>query len=633
MTTARPVIASLLAALVCLLLIAVRGQAQQSVDSRDFRPLRTEPGRERTDSTCATGRVRADRRALLSGLTPHDRLPDGGPISFEQDPAVLTPDYRGTIRFRNLLVAGDVATLRFKLGEPDSAEIETWARTTTRTINGRLVSVFEPEWDAATFARVLRRRTWGFDYPTLYWGEILPGTTEEGDGVFVRLRFGSSRLPTSPIRQLASDVQHASHVVNIVVPTFGDARLGRDEHNFPWSTVTRKFYEHFEDSYDTIAVTTQDVHLSSTGAFHMNVRNEVRGIGEDVFDRSAQFGSSRLRSLEFFYGSNITSNEMTAHEIAHQWGSYFDWARIARDFTPGGHQPASHDPLFTEGETIVGAVLDGTRRVRRNVNDWQIERTSGEIRFHPLTRYAMGILARDAVPAVTLFNSQGQFGENREPDPGTVVNGTTQDITISHVTAVMGERSGPVDTEWQRAIVVVSRELLSEREMHDWNFFAQRTEDPNQSGVYSCDGFGSFDQATGRLIDLRHDIRPLDATRLDRLLDVDFPALGHDDFRDVRFDEAVPTVYRTGRSYRWSGRLLAPDRGDYSQILLRLWKYAGTSDDAVLIRAPISASGSFQLEHQFREAEKGRRTIEVFLFWPGSGSQFPRAIAGPVTID
>jgi hypothetical protein len=197
----------------------------------------------------------------------------------------------------------------------------------------------------------------------------------------------------------------------------------------------------------------------------------------------------------------------------------------------------------------------------------------------------------------------------------------------------MNERSGPVDTEWHRAIVVISRQLLSEREMNYWNFFAQRTEDPNQSGVYSYDGFGSFDSATGRLIDLRQDIRPRNGERLDQRLEVDFPALGHDDFRDVRFEAAVPTVYRTGRSYRWSGQLLSPDRGDYSQILLRLWKYGGTAEDAVLVRAPISSSGSFQLEHQFREAEKGRRTMEVFLFWPGSGSQFPRAIAGPVTID
>ena len=634
MTIGRPLIAFVLAALAAVLLVGMRGQAQQQERVEDFRPLNAGPAEERVDRACATGRVRADRRALLSGITPLDRLPDGGPVSFEQEPAILAPDHRGPVRLRNLLVAGDVPSLRFKLGDPDSDEIETWTRTTTRTINGRLVSVFDREWDDAALARVLSRRSWGFDYPTLYWGEILPAGTEEGDGFFVRLRVGSSRIPESPVRQLAADVQYASHVVNIVAPAFGEARLGRDEHNFPWATVTRKFYEHFDDSYDTIAITMEDVQLSRTsGAFHLNVRNEVQGIGEDVFNRSALYGSSRLRSIEFFYGGDATSNRATAHELAHQWGSYFDWTRIARDVTLGGHQPTSHDPLFSEGETIIGAILDGTRRVRRSDSGWAIEETPGEVRFHPLTRYAMGILPRDAVPSLMLFNTQEQFGSDRAPDAGTSVSGPAQDITISHIAAVMGERSGPVDTEWHRAFVVVSRELLSQREMDYWNFFAQRSEDPNHSGVYSLDGFGSFDDATGRHIDLRQDIRPRTGERIDRRHEVDFPTFGHDDFRDVRFDQPVPTLYRVGRTYRWSGQLLSPTRSDYVQILLRFWKYRGSSENAVLLRAPISSSGSFQLEHQFQESQKGRRTMEVFLFWPGSGPQFPRAIAGPVTID
>ena len=632
MAALRTIVGSVLAVVACVVLVGIRGEAQQSRTLADLPPLQSDVEAERTYQTCATDRVRAKHRSIQRGFTPQDRLADGRPISFEQEPAVLTPDYRGTIRFRNLLIAGDVASVRFKRSDRDS-EMETWERTGTRSINGRLVSVFAPEWDSAALASILRRRTWGFDYPSLYWGEILPEGVEEGDGYFVRLRMASTRIPESPVRQVAADVQYASHVVNILVPTFADARLGRDEHNFVWSTVTRKFYEHFEDSYDTIAVTTQDNQLSGTGAFHLNVRNDVQGIGEDVFNRSSQYGSARLRSIEFFYGTNITSNRSTAHEIAHQWGSYFDWPRIAREVTLGGHQPTSHDPLLAEGETIIGAILDGTRRVRRNGNDWAIEETPGEVRFHPLTRYAMGILPRDSVPSITLFNTQEQFGKNRTPDGGTVVNGPTQDITISHITAVMGERSGPVDSEWHRATVIVSRELLSQREMNYWNFFARRTEDPNQSGVYSYDGFGSFDDATGRQIDLRHDIRPRSGERLEARHEVDFPEFGHDDFRDVRFDQAIPTLYRTGRTYRWTGQLLSPDRNDYSQILVRFWKYGGSADDAVRIFAPISASGSFQLEHQFQESQKGRRTMEVFLFWPGSGSQFARVIVGPVRID
>jgi hypothetical protein len=627
----RRSLACALAAVAATSVLVVRGEAQRA-DPPEHRMLRAEAAGTRQFEVCATGRVRTESRATLDGITLHDRLEDGRPLSFQQEPAIVTAEHRGVVRFRNFLVAGDVGTLRFKLGDPDSEEIETWERQGTQTVNGRLVSVFEPQWDSAALARVLRRRSWGFDSPMLYWGEILPDGVEEGDGYFLRLRFASTRIPDSSIERLAPDVQYASHVVNIVNPTFGEARLGRDEHGFNWPAVTRKFYEHFQDSYDTLAVSMQDVQVSNSSAFHLNVRNEVRGIGEEIFDRSAQYGSSRLRSVEFYYGSYSTANRTTAHEIAHQWGSYFDWDRIARGIARGGHQPGSHDPLLAEGPTLIGSILDGTRQVRRTAAGWEIERTPGEIGFHPLTRYAMGILPRGSVPGLTLFNTQDQFDGNRTPDPGTAVSGATQDITISHIAAVMGERVGPVDTEWHRAVIVVSRELLTQREMSYWNFFAQRGEDPNGSGVVSFDGFGSFDAATGRAIDLKQDIRPLNGRQIVQPLPVDFPELAPDDFRDVRFDAPVPTEYRVGRSVQWTGRVTAGDRNDHVQVLMRFWKYGGTTDNAILVRGSISSAGSFSLDREFRDGEQGRYTVEVFLFWPGAPAQYPRVIAGPVTI-
>lgn len=633
MRTNRRLAACLIATGTAATLCVLRGDAQRAADGSEFRERRSDPVSDRYLEVCATDRVRAARLALEGGIAIRDVLPDGRPVSFEQDPAILMPDHRGTITFRNFLVAGDVDSIRFKLGDPDASDIETWSRTGTRTINGRLVSVFEPRWDSATLARLLRRRTWGFDSPMLYWGELLPAGVEEGKGFFIRVRFSSTRLPDSQVRRLASDVQYASHVVNIVLPGFGDSRLGRDERAFPWRTLTQKFYEHFEGSYDTIAVTMQDMHVSGASAFHFNVKNEVRGIGENVFDQAASYGSPRLRSIEFYYGNSITANRTTAHELAHQWGSYFDWDRIAKTVTRAGHQPQSHDPLFAEGETLIGSILDATRRVKRVSDGWQIERTPEVIRFHPLTRYAMGILPRDAVPALTLFSTQNQFDDDFFPEPGTQVTGATEDITISHIAAVAGERSGPVDSDWHRAVVVVSRDLLSQREMNYWNFFAQRTEDPNRTGVVSYDGFGSFDYATERRIDVHHEIRPLNGQQISQSLPVDAPELGHDDFRDVRFEAPVPTSYAIGQQVRLSGRLLSSDRSDYSQALVRFWRYGGTSDDSIRVWSSITSSGSFSVEHQWQAGQQGRYTMEVFLFWSGAPAQFPRVIAGPIIVN
>ena len=617
-----------LTAVAIALSFTVRGDAQRW--EGEPRDIQSEWSAHQPPDVCGTSRVRAQRL----GFRVLAAMPDAKPVSFEQEPAVLTPDYTGTVTFRNFLVAGDVPTARFKLFDPDSQQIEIWTRAGTREIQGRLVSVFSPAWSSSTLAAVMRRQAWGWDYPSIEWGEFLPEGASPGGGSLIRLRMASSRLPQVQVRRIAADVQYSSHVVNLVVPGFGNSRFGADENNFDFPAVTRKLYEHFEDSYDTITLTPQDVHLSGTSAFHINVKNEVRGIGESIFNDTARFGSGgRLQSVEMFYGSTLATNRTSAHEVAHQWGSYIDWTRL-KGLTRAGHQAEAHDPLWAEGETLLGSVLDGTRRVSRDGGSWVIERTPGPIRFHPLTRYAMGLISKEQVPEIILFNDQAQFGSDRSPEPGMGVNGGTQTATVFNIIGMLGSREGPTPSEWHRAIVVVSREqLLTQKEMDYWTFFAQRTEDPNGSGVLSYDGFGSFDLATDRRIDLRHAIRPRTAGRIDQPLPVDFPDFGETDWRDVRFEAPVASRYKTGQRVRLSGRVTATDRNDYSQILVRLRKYGGTADEAIQLRGPISAAGSFILEYQFEESHRGRYAMEVFLFWAGAPAQYPRASSTVVTVD
>ena len=129
--------------------------------------------------------------------------------------------------------------------------------------------------------------------------------------------------------------------------------------------MTKRFYELFEDSYDSIGITTASTRLtgSTVAAFHQRTRNDVRGIGQPIFNNAAVFGSAgRLSGIEFFAGGTIASNRTLAHETAHRWSSGIDWARLL-GITLAGHQPTAHEPLMSGGETRMGAVLEGTRRV------------------------------------------------------------------------------------------------------------------------------------------------------------------------------------------------------------------------------------------------------------------------------
>jgi hypothetical protein len=423
--------------------------------------------------------------------------------------------------------------------------------------------------------------------------------------------------------------------VNLVIPGFGDSRASTDDVDL--AGVARRFYQHFEDSYDSLAIVPQAAFVDNFQAFHRNVRNQVHGIGERIFDSSGAYGSERaLQSVELYPQAHFTINSTSSHEIGHQWGAYIDWTRIS-GISRAGHQPAAHDPLWAEDATMLGSVLTGRRRVRRNTEGaWIIERTPAPVRHHALMLYAMGKLSAESVPELTLFEDQAQFGaeETSEPDPGTPVTGGHRSVTVFAAIGAYGARSGPSPDVWRRATVVVSRDaLLSQRELDYWTFFAQRLEDPQKSGVISYDGFPSFDAATSNTIDLRTDIRPKTFPAIVQPLPVDAPSFGPADWRGVLFDAPVPSRFKIGQRIRLTGRVTAGDRPDFDTVLIRFWKYGGTDAEAIRVWERVSSRGSFTLDVEFRDGQQGRYSMEVFLFWPNSGSQYPRSDLTPIVVE
>ena len=576
-----------------------------------------------------------DRAQQFLGRRP-TALAAASPVSFRQEPAVLEADWSGPITLRDFVIAGDVPSLRFQM-YAEGSEVETWTRTETRELGGRLVSVFNPTWPASALARVLPRNTWGWDYPIVYWGAVLNEDSTDRPRIGIRLRIAPSTLPTARVVRVADDLQYSGNVVNIVMPGFANGFLD-DQYGFDLTGAAQRFYRDFEDSYDSLAFVPGETFLPpSYQGFHRNVRNSVLGIGMSQFDRTASYGSrsGRLQGVELYPGGAVVRPDASSHEIAHQWAAYIDWTRLT-GLTRSGHQPESHDPLWAEGETLIGSVLEATRRAARIGDGWQIQRTPAPARFHPFTLYAMGLIGKDDVPEVTLFDHQAQFNPTTsvEPAVGTAIMGATRTATVYNVIGMLGERRGPVPSEWSRATIVVSRDrLITQREMDYWTFFAQRLDDPLRSGTIGYDGVGSFEAATGNRVDLRTDIRPLAGEQIVQAFDVDSPSVGPRDWRDVVFDDRVPMRYRVGETIRWSGHTTAPDRNDFNQMLIRLWKSGGTADQAIQIRTQVSSAASFIAQTSFRPEDRGVYEMEIFLFWPNSGLQYRRASLSPVVIE
>jgi hypothetical protein len=229
------------------------------------------------------------------------QVADGETLSFEQDPPLVLPNYSGRVTLRRFSVVGDVPTLDFHRWNPDNpaGDVETWQRTTTRPIGGRLISVFEPSWDATVLDGMLSRARTGYDRPSLYFGWITVGGVDRS----VNLRMGFAGIPHSDVVAIDTGAQYASNVINIIVPGFGDGRAGAGSSGFELAAATEQVLKYLSDSYDDIAFVPVATPVADYGAFHRNVQNTVTGINIAPFNQTSLYGKSqRLQGVELDAG-------------------------------------------------------------------------------------------------------------------------------------------------------------------------------------------------------------------------------------------------------------------------------------------------------------------------------------------
>jgi hypothetical protein len=549
---------------------------------------------------------------------------DGAALSFFQDPPWLTARQDQRLRLKRFVVSGDVERVRFDRWDPETGDYikETWTRDRTETIAGRLTSIFDPSWPAAVVQRRLGLSRVGLDAPSMWLGNYRGPADGPAVSQDISIRVAATAVPSTPVVQLSDVAQFSSHVVNLVVPDFGDRRLVDD---FELRTVTRMFYEYFDDSYDILAIVPYDAHVDATAAYHARVRNDIEGLGLSLYDSSASFGSQgRLRGVEVYFSDGFGYNGLSNHEVAHTWSHDFDWARIT-GLPRTRAQTTSHGPLMSGGESYVSGVLDSTRRAVFRVDGTAvIERATAPARHHPLELYAMGLRGPSSLADFAYFEQQDQFA-SRTPAYGAAVAGGWKTASINDVMAAHGPRRGPVLHDLRRATIVVSRGgLIPASEMAMWNLLALRAEDPNRTGIIDYQGNASFDASTDGAIDLTTSIVPKDGAALRRTQDPEPPRFGATDCVGFEFTTPPPTRVKAGQRFTIAGRLIARDRSDFSSVLFRFWPSDDAADKVERADAEASRSGEFRTEVEIRPGREGRYAVEAFAFWPGAAPQLPR---------
>jgi len=215
--------------------------------------------------------------------------------------------------------------------------------------------------------------------------------------------------------------------------------------------VAKKFYSTHPDSFDQILMWTDQPLVRDAFAYEVTVANEVRGLGQDIYDLSTSFGSGgRLRSMvvmdwigkypddptQKFLGENNTLSVL-GQEVGHRWLAYVDF----RDHT-GARSDAllgrdlAHWSFFFDSDA---SVMEGN-----DIEDQgggQFRTVDAVKRYSRLDQYMMGLIPPSQVPTFFYVESPSSNKQRGDaPQINQSFTGTRRDVLIDDVIAINGAR-------------------------------------------------------------------------------------------------------------------------------------------------------------------------------------------------
>lgn len=218
--------------------------------------------------------------------------------------------------------------------------------------------------------------------------------------------------------------------------------------------IAKEFFRTHDDYDFLVTFTRFDYFLGSdsegaqVGGRYYRIKNDVQGIGQDLFDLSSQFGSKgRLQGyIDMGVLSRLATDpidpnfeqtlSILSHELGHRWLSHarfketdgtLSLALLGRDAAHWNFLLQSHN-----------SVMYG--------NDWKDNgdgtfTSVGRSRsfYSPLDLYLMGMIDKSQVPPFFLIQNP-DVDPSRLPEVGATIPGTAKTITIDDVIAAEGDR-------------------------------------------------------------------------------------------------------------------------------------------------------------------------------------------------
>jgi subtilase family serine protease/flagellar hook assembly protein FlgD len=218
----------------------------------------------------------------------------------------------------------------------------------------------------------------------------------------------------------------------------------------PRQLIAREFFKTHKDEYDTLVIFTGfdfNMPRKKTLGFYHAVKNDVRGIGKQIFDNTALYGSNGRLQGTIDMGNVAalvadpldprfeTTLDTLAHEMLHRWSAYVRF----RD--ANGSVSAA---LLGEDQAHWSYLLASNGSLQYG-NHWQdngngtFTSVSAPKYYSRLDLYLMGMIDKSQVPPMLLIDNPA-IDPTKIPEPGATITGTPRYVTIDDIIAAEGER-------------------------------------------------------------------------------------------------------------------------------------------------------------------------------------------------
>ena len=359
-----------------------------------------------------------------------------GNLTFDEGDSASTPRRVGR------LVAGPprIAPLLTDLDPTAGGVISTEATSDRFVVTWRDVPSFE-----STIQNTFEAVLYADGRIDFVYGAELNGNFEEGvTGIAPGQALGGL---------LAVDFRHA----NGETGAGAFAESFRTDNEIDEVAVARKYLASFPDEVEQLVVYT-DRRLTSQGtfAYERGVKNDIGGLGDGIYDYSAEYGSAgRLESFVMMdnlakYPDDLTQKflngvdsalSVLAHETGHRWLA----RALFRDgATPSdallGRQLAHWSFFMNSGASF----LEGNEI--QDQGGGRFSTTSASLRYSPLDQYLMGLRGPLEVPSFFYVDNVTGVtaARDRTPEVGVAFGGTRRDVSLADVVAAVGPRTPTV---------------------------------------------------------------------------------------------------------------------------------------------------------------------------------------------